>query len=57
MTLGSIKIGESLDQVPVLAEERRLDVNCKVAGQSARAAALLAEQGIHSINVLGGMEA
>ena len=55
--LGSIESGESLDQVRTLAKGRRLYVHCKVGGRSARAAALLAEQGIHAINVAGGIDA
>ena len=55
--LGSIESGESLDQVRALAKGRRLYVHCKVGGRSARAAALLAEHGIHAINIAGGIDA
>ena len=55
--LASIESGEAIGQLRELASGSRLYVHCKVGGRSARAAALLAEQGIEAINVAGGIDA
>lgn len=55
--LGSIESGEAITQLRELAHGGRLYVHCKAGGRSARAAALLAEQGIAAINVAGGIDA
>ena len=55
--LASIESGEAIGQLRELASGSRLYVHCKAGGRSARAAALLAEQGIEAINVAGGIDA
>ena len=55
--LASIENGEAIGQLRELAAGARLYVHCKAGGRSARAAALLAEQGIEAINVAGGIDA
>ncbi|MGB1416215.1 MAG: molybdopterin-synthase adenylyltransferase MoeB [Synechococcus sp.] len=55
--LGSIESGEAIAQLRELARGGRLYVHCKAGGRSARAASLLAEQGIAAINVAGGIDA
>ena len=55
--LASIESGEAIGQLRELAAGARLYVHCKAGGRSARAAALLAEQGIEAINVAGGIDA
>jgi len=55
--LAQIESGEAIDQIRALAGDQRLFVHCKLGGRSARAVALLAEQGIHATNVTGGIDA
>lgn len=55
--LGSIESGEAIEQLRELTKAGRLYVHCKAGGRSARAAELLAVQGIEAINVAGGIDA
>ena len=55
--LATIESGEAIEQVRSLAEGRRLFVHCKLGMRSAKAAHLLAENGISATNVTGGIDA
>ena len=55
--LAQIESGEALEQIRALAADRRLLVHCKLGGRSARAVALLMQQGIQATNVTGGIDA
>ena len=55
--LATIESGEAIEQIRSLAEGRRLFVHCKLGMRSAKAAHLLAEQGISATNVTGGIDA
>ena len=55
--LATIENGEGVETVRSLAGTRPIYVHCKMGGRSARAVELLAQHGIDSTNVTGGINA
>ena len=55
--LARIENGEALEEIRLMAAHRPIYVHCKLGGRSARAVELLAQHGIDSTNVSGGIDA
>ena len=55
--LDRIESGEAIDEIRRIAGRRPIYVHCKLGGRSARAVELLAQSGIVSTNVSGGIDA
>ena len=55
--LASIESGEALEHLRELSTTKKLFVHCKLGGRSAKAVALLQQNGIEAVNVRGGIDA
>ena len=55
--LDRIETGVAIEEVRLLAANRRLYVHCKLGGRSAKALIALGRHGIEGINVAGGIDA